>query len=216
MRRVAWADWLIPTGLILLSFIPVFAGMFRLTQLAGGGPATPDNVRFFAAPVPVILHIVGATTYALLGALQFSPGVRRHHPGWHRRAGRVALVAGMTAALSGLWMAQFYAIVPADHPLEHAFRLLAGTGMAVAIILGYAAIRRRDVSRHQDWMRRAYAIGLGAGTQALTQLPLLLLFGPPDDLTRAWLMGMAWGINIAVAEWLIWRRKRGTMRAVMA
>jgi hypothetical protein len=113
-------------------------------------------------------------------------------------------------------MAQFYAIVPADHPLEHAFRLLAGTGMALAIILGYAAIRRRDISQHQDWMRRAYAIGLGAGTQALTQLPLLLLFGPPDDLTRAWLMGMAWGINIAVAEWLIWRRKRPAARPVLA
>ena len=216
MRKAAWSDWLIPTGLILLSFIPVFAGMFRLTQLAGGGPVSPDTVRFFSAPVPVVLHIVGATIYALVGAFQFAPAFRRRHPAWHRRAGRVALVAGTTVALSGLWMAQFYAIVPADHPLEHWFRMLAGSGMVASIVLGYLAIRRRDIGQHQDWMRRAYALGLGAGTQALTQLPWLLLFGAPDDLTRAWLMGAAWAINIAVAEWLIRKRRRAVMRPAMA
>ena len=57
-------------------------------------------------------------------------------------------------------------------------------------------------------MRRAYAIGLGAGTQALTQLPALLLFGPPDHLRLALMMGAAWGINLAVAEGLIWRRRK--------
>jgi uncharacterized membrane protein len=213
MRKAGWSDWLVPAGLILLAFIPVAAGMFRLTQLAGGGPVTTENARFFAAPVPVVLHIVGATLYTVLGALQFSAQFRRRHPGWHRRMGRVLLVAGLIAALSGLWMAQFYAIVPADHPLEHWFRMLAGTGMVASIILGYAAIRRRDIGQHQDWMRRAYALGIGAGTQALTQLPWLLLFGMPDDLTRAWLMGAAWGINLMVAEWLIWRR-RGGMRGL--
>lgn len=215
MRKLAWSDWLVPTGLILLAFIPVFAGMFRVTQLASGGPVAPDNVRFFTAPVPVILHIVGATLYTVLGALQFSAGFRRRHPAWHRRVGRVLVVAGLVAALSGLWMAQFYAIEPADHPLEHWFRMLAGTGMVASIVLGYAAIRRRDIGQHQDWMRRAYALGIGAGTQAVTQLPWLLLFGAPDDLTRAWLMGAAWGINLAVAEWLIWRR-RGGMRVAVA
>jgi uncharacterized membrane protein len=216
MRKIAGPDWLIPTGLLLLAFIPVAAGMFRLTQLAGGAPVTPDNARFFAAPIPVLLHIVGVTIYAVLGAFQFSPGFRRRHPGWHRRAGRVLVIAGLVAALSGLWMAQFYAIVPADHPLEHAFRMLAGSGMALSIVLGFLAIRRRDVSQHQDWMRRAYALGMGAGTQALTQLPWMLLIGVPDDLTRAWLMGAAWGINLGVAEWLIWRRKRGGMRLAIA
>ncbi|MEO8756991.1 MAG: DUF2306 domain-containing protein [Devosia sp.] len=86
-------------------------------------------------------------------------------------------------------MAMFYAIVPADDWLLHAFRLLAGTGMALSIVLGFLAIRRRDVSTHQNWMRRAYAIGIGAGTQALIQLPLLLVFGYPDHLSLALMMG---------------------------
>lgn len=209
------ADWLIPAGLIALAFIPVVAGMVRLTLLAGGGPVTPDNVRFVSAPIPVILHIVGVTLYAILGAFQFSPGIRRKHPRWHRLAGRVTVVSGLVAAFSRLWMTMFYAIVPADDLLLHSFRLLAGSGMALSLILGFAAIRRRDVGRHQDWMRRAYAIGMGAGTQAVTQLPLLLIFGPPDHLSLALMMGEAWGINIAVAEWLI-RRRRGAPRRLAA
>jgi uncharacterized membrane protein len=208
MRDSSRADWLIPAGLIALAAIPVIAGMVRLTMLVGGPAVTPDNVRFVSAPIPVVLHIVGVTIYCILGAFQFSPGLRRRHPRWHRMAGWVLVVAGLVAALSGLWMAMFYAIVPADDLLLHVFRLLAGTGMAASILLGFAAIRRGDVTHHQNWMRRAYAIGIGAGTQALIQLPPLLVFGAPDDFGRALMMGAGWGINLGVAEWLIWRRRR--------
>jgi uncharacterized membrane protein len=208
MREPARADWLIPAGLIALAAIPVIAGMVRLTMLANGAPPTPDNLRFVSAPIPVVLHIVGATLYCVVGAFQFSPSLRRRHPRWHRMAGRVLVAAGLTAALSGLWMASFYAIVPADDLLLHAFRLMAGTGMAASILLGFAAIRRGDVAHHQNWMRRAYAIGQGAGTQALIQLPLLLMFGPPDDFGRALMMGAGWAVNLAVAEWLIRRRRQ--------
>ena len=65
-------------------------------------------------------------------------------------------------------------------------------------------------------MRRAYAIGQGAGTQALTQLPLLLTFGKPDELNLALLMGGAWVLNLAVAEWLIRRRPRPKVRVAAA
>ena len=212
------AGWLIPSGLIALAFIPVVAGMVRLTLLAslltGGGPLTPDNARFFGSPVPVVLHIVSVTLYSLLGAFQFAPGFRRKRPDWHRAAGRVLVVAGLVAALSGLWMAMFYAIVPADSALLHGFRLFFGSAMALSILLGYLAIRRRDVAGHQNWMRRAYAIGMGAGTQALTQLPPLLLFGPPTELTLALMMGAAWLVNLGVAEWLIRREWMAAKRAV--
>ena len=208
------ADWLIPSGLIALAFIPVVAGAARLTVLAGGGPPTPDNARFFAAPIPVVLHIASVTLYSLLGAFQFAPGFRRRRPEWHRAAGCVLVVAGLVAALSGLWMAVFYAIVPADSPLLHALRLFFGSAMALSILQGTLAIRRRDVVRHQAWMRRAYAIGLGAGTQALTQLPLLLLFGVPTGMTLALMMGAAWVVNIGVAEWLIRRARVVTAQVV--
>ncbi len=214
MRRAAQFDWLIPASLVALAFIPVAAGMVRLMMLAGGAPVTADNARFFAAPLPVILHIVGVTIYSLLGAFQFWPAFRRRRPTWHRVAGRILVPAGLVAALSGLWMATHYAIVPADNAALHAFRLAAGSGMAVALVFGFAAIRAGNVAGHQMWMRRAYAIGMGAGTQALIMLPAMLAFGPPDDMGRALMMGAGWVVNLTVAEVLILRQRSGRRLAV--
>jgi hypothetical protein len=84
---------------------------------------------------------------------------------------------GLVAALSGIWMAAAYVIVPTDTVLLHIFRVLAGGGMAISLVLGFAAIRERDVETHQAWMRRAYAIGLGAGTQAFTLMVPIVIFG---------------------------------------
>ena len=61
-------------------------------------------------------------------------------------------------------------------------------------------------------MTRGYAIGVAAGTQALVILPWMLLVGTPDELTRALLMTAAWVINLAVAEYVIHRRARLSVR----
>jgi hypothetical protein len=108
-RQINRLEWLIPAALIFLSAVPIAAGTFRIVQLTGGGEITPENARFFASPVPVVVHIVSATLYSVLGAFQFAPGLRRWKPGWHRAAGKWILVpSGLAAALSGLWMTQFY------------------------------------------------------------------------------------------------------------
>jgi hypothetical protein len=54
-------------------------------------------------------------------------------------------------------------------------------------------------------MMRGYALGLGAGTQVLTQGVGAVILGPPNELSNALLMGAGWAINLAVAEWAIRR-----------
>ena len=201
------AALLVLAGVLVLGAIPLLAGAFRLAELASGAQITADNARFFASPLPVVLHIVTTTAYIVLGAFQFVPGLRRSKPGWHRRVGRLVIGAGLVVALSGLWMTQFYPLPAHDGALLHVFRLLFGSLMASSIALGFVAIRRRDIRGHRAWMMRGYAIGLGAGTQALTLGIGEIVFGPPDEFSRALLMGAAWVINLAVAEWAI-RRKR--------
>ncbi len=161
------ANWLI-AALILLSAIPLAAGAFRLSQLASGAAITPANARFFASPLPVVLHIVSAGVYAVVGAFQFAPAFRRRRPGWHRAAGRLLVACGLLVGLSGLWMTLFYPWPKGDGALLYALRLVLSSAMVVSIILGFATIRRGDVIGHRAWMMRAYAIGLGAGTQVLT------------------------------------------------
>jgi uncharacterized membrane protein len=197
----------VPAGLIALSLVPVIAGAFRVTTLTIGVDVTPENARFFASPIPVILHAVGSSVYLVLGALQFVPSLRRRR--WHRIAGRILVPAGLTAALSGVWMAVFYAIpTEMNGPALIVMRLVLGTAMAAAIVLAFLAIRRGDVRMHSAWMTRAYAIGLGAGTQLLTLLPWTLAFGTPSQAMHSVLMGAAWAINLAVAEVVIQRRAR--------
>ena len=201
------SDWLIPGALIALSIVPAVAGTVRLAQLAVGANVTPENARFFAAPLPVVLHIPAVIVYSILGAFQFSSTFRRRRRGWHRAAGRILAPCGLLAALSGLWMAQYYPWPQGDGQLLYIERLVFGSAMVLSIVLGLRAIARRDFAAHGEWMVRAYAIGLGAGTQVLTHLPwFLLVGGNPGELPRGLLMGAGWVINIVVAERVVRRR----------
>lgn len=207
------ADWLVPAGLLLLSLVPALAGTARLAQLAGGAKVTADNARFFAQPIPVVLHILSVIPYSMVGAFQFAPAFRKRHRVWHRKVGRLLGVCGFVAAMSGLWMAHFYPWPAGDGVGVYVERLVFGTAMAVSIVLGIdAAARRRDFKAHGDWMIRAYAIGMGAGTQVLTHLPWFIFVGKPGESARTVLMGAGWVINVVVAEWIIRRKPRRVAR----
>ena len=212
----ARSDWAIPAALIVLSLVPALAGTVRMAQLATSATITPDNARFFAAPLPVLIHIPAVIVYSLLGAFQFSAGFRRRNRAWHRAAGRILAPCGLLAALSGLWMAHFYPWPAGDGELLFVERLVFGSAMVLSIGLGLDAIRRRDFASHGDWMLRAYAIGMGAGTQVLTHLPWFLIApGKPGELPRGVMMGAGWVINVVVAEWIIRRRLTRSSPAVV-
>jgi uncharacterized membrane protein len=214
--RIGSAEWLVIAGLLVLSFIPITAGAFRLTQLTGGAQITPANSRFFASPLPVVVHIVSASLFAILGAFQFAAGFRRRWPGWHRAAGRLLVVCGLLVGFSGLWMTLFYPRPVGDGDFLSALRLLFGSAMIVSIVLSFAAIRGGNVKQHRAWMMRGYAIGLGAGTQALILMIGGMIAGPPNEFSRALLMGVSWVINLAVAEWVIQKRTAHPVRTAKA
>ena len=199
-RSTGW----VPVALIALVLIPAIAGSLRLVELAGGPLLLPANPRMTASPVPVVVHIISALTYATLGAFQLSTRFRRHHPGWHRRAGRVVVVLGLAVALSALGMTLLYPRQPGTGELAYLFRLAFGSAMAGSIVLGVGAIRHGDVARHQAWMTRAYALALGAGTQTFTLGIGHAAFGT-NELTTDLSLGAAWFINLAVAELVIRR-----------
>lgn len=210
-------DYLIPAGLIVLAVIPAIAGTVRLVELAGDATVTAENARFFASPLPVLLHIPAAIVYSIVGALQFSPGLRRQARGWHRASGRILLPLGVIVAISGLWMTQFYPWPAGDGVAVYIERLLVGTLMLLALILGAYAIIQRRFTAHGDWMTRAYALGLGAGTQVFTHLPwFMLMDAKPGEFARGVMMGSAWLINALVAEWVIRRNRHPVRRAIAA
>jgi uncharacterized membrane protein len=210
-NRTRSRGWLVPVALMALSAIPLVAGTLRLVQLAGGPALRPADGRFGDFPVAIVVHITGAAVFALVGMFQFVPGIRRRHRAWHRRAGRVVAVAGLAVAGSALWLTLFYEPQPGTGGLLYVLRLLFVSAMTACLVLGFTAIRRRDIAAHRAWMIRAYALGLGAGTQVFTEGFGGAIFGTgvmAGDLAK----GAGWVINVAVAEWVIRRPERRRRR----
>lgn len=205
--RPSGAGWP-AAALAVLSLIPLSAGALRLVQLAGGPAVMPADDRFAGFPAALIIHITGSACFALLGIGQLLTRFRRNHPTWHRRTGRVLVVAGLAVAGSALWLTVGYPAHPGTGPILFASRLVAATAMATFVVLGFRAIRRRDVTAHRAWMIRAYAVALGAGTQAFTEGFTEAAGGEgvvSGDLAKL----AGWVINLVVAEWSI-RHAAGT------
>src|SRR5690349_7134127 len=152
--------WVVPAGLVLLTVVPAVGGAVRLVRLAQGA-VTPDNERFLASPVPVVVHIVGAVVFLGLGAFQFVPKWRRGGHRWHRWTGRLVVPAGLAGALGGLEMTLFQRAYPGDGELLQGIRLVVSTAMVASLVLGHVAARRARWVRHRAWMMRGYAIGMG-------------------------------------------------------
>jgi len=209
------SGWWAAFALLALASIPVLGAAGRLVEVLGGPEILPTDARFAASPAPLVVHIVASVAYAVLGAFQFVAGLRRRWPGWHRRVGRALVVLGLAVAFSGLWMTLVYPRKEGTGDLLWLVRLLVSSAMGACLVLGLVAIRRRQVTRHRAWMIRAYALALGAGTQAFTVGFGEAAFGTGVVRTDL-MMSAAWFVNLAVAECLIRRpavRRAGARRS---
>ncbi len=207
MKRYQTSDWLIPGSLLLLAILPMVGGAHRVAELIVGARITEANARFFAAPLPIMLHVISCSVYFILGAFQFSPKFRRSNPAWHRAAGRVLIPAGLVSAASGMWMAAFYPPLFGNGVVITYIRLFVGVAMSIFICLGFVAIRQRAFANHRTWMIRTYALAIAAGTQPLTLGLAYAVRGNFDEPTYTSGLAAGWLVNMAVAEWII-RRNR--------
>lgn len=199
-------------GLLLLAFVPSLAGTLRLFWLAGVDIPLSEGHRFLTMPVPVVVHILGALVFGVFGILQFIKSARQTNLNVHRMLGKFVLIAGLAVAASGLWMSVFYDLPAQDGRGLQIVRVMVGLWMLTSLLVAFKAILLRRVACHQNWMIRAYAVAMGAGTQVFTHLPYQLLVGEVDALSKFWLMSLGWAINVVVAEWIIVRKSSAHVR----
>lgn len=207
-RRTSGAGWPVAVTLVVLSVIPLSAGALRLVQVAGGPDLVSADDRFDGFPAALVVHIVGSSCFALLGIGQLLTRFRRRHPIWHRSSGRVLIAAGLAVVGSALWLTFGYPGHPGTGPVLFASRVVVSVAMGAFLVLGFAAIRRLDIAAHRAWMVRAYALALGAGTQAFTEGFAEAVVGVGElsgDLAKL----AGWMINLGVAEWALRRSARG-------
>jgi len=188
--------WRLPALLLCLGIIPLLSVGYHFFTMTQGivfdiAPADPAEQTYIDNPVPILLHLVPVILFTLLGPFQLTPRARAKWPLLHRVSGRIFVVAGVMAGLSGLYMNEVFP--PIGGPAKYWGTLLFGVLMTFSILRGLWAVLNRDIPRHRAWMIRAYAIGIGATTQRLISTLL-----PQVWATRCF--GNARGAEASVAQ----------------
>jgi uncharacterized membrane protein len=163
----------------------------------------------FDYPVWGVLHFLPGLLFMTLVPLQLWPAFRNRHRVFHRRSGRMLVVAGVVLGVSGV---TFPFRMP-ERPFSE--RVAMTTFFAFFLFFlfkAFAAARRRDFPRHREWMIRWFAVGLAITTQRVL-LPVFILAIGVNDMrgfweifvTAAWLASV---IQVLIAEWWLSTTRR--------
>ena len=189
-RRLAWG---------LMAFAALAVAGYALAMVLTPGLRGQFVVAMFRdEPLAAPAHLAGGAVALLAGALQFAATLRRRHLTVHRWLGRIYVVAVAVSGTAGFSLAL---TTSGGAPARFGFAGLAlcwllTTGMA------YARIRQRDITRHQTWMVRSYALTLAAVSLRL-YLPLAELNGVTFVVAYPVIAWLCWVPNLLLAEWLV-------------
>jgi len=172
IRRILWGVTiflvLIGVAVVLrrtIVLMPVLLNGY--TPPLATGPSTAaqfaalDDI-FARYPLLILIHILPALLFVILGPLQFVPTIRQRYPQWHRRSGRVYLICGLIVGLSALVMS--FAMPAVGGFNQAAATTLFALLFLVALGKAYWHILHRQIALHREWMIRAFAIGLAVAT----------------------------------------------------
>lgn len=186
--------------LLFLCLVPVLSGGYRLYSMDVNSTADAENLRYVGNPIPLAVHMIAYMFFCVFGTFQIAPNFRARRPKWHRIAGYLLIPAGLIAAGAGIWSTFEYDPRPGDGLPITIVRMSVAIGMIWAIVVGLTSIRRRDIKAHKIWMLRAYALSMGASTNAVIAAVWFATVGEPQG--TPWALGMAagWIFNLWVAE----------------
>jgi uncharacterized membrane protein len=202
--------WTTTFALLLLALIPTLGSAQRLALLSEGATPTVDDARIAQAPVPMALHVVGATLFTVIGALQFPPALTRDRTRLHRALGWALGAFGILGALSGVWLALFLPRPADGNAINSTLRVIVGSAMTIFIVNATRAATQGSIREHRAWIIRAYAVASAAGTQAFVLAPLTLLSGVRPATVHTVALALGWAINVLVGDWIIRRRAATT------
>lgn len=153
--------------LLVLILITLVSAGYRVSvdwPNVAAGTVPPDDSydRSYALhPILAYTHILAGVVYLVGAPFQLSRSFRERHFTVHRRMGRVLIPAGITA---GIFAIIFGTLFPFGGLLEASATAVFGIYFVTALVSAFLAIKGGDVTRHRQWMIRAFAIGLAVGT----------------------------------------------------
>ncbi|MBA2237759.1 MAG: DUF2306 domain-containing protein [Lysobacter sp.] len=204
MTRWLTKPVVVPAALIFVTLFTIVSALVQVVQIPLG--ALPEDARrLSAAPVWHFMHVLGGATFGILGPIQFARVLMRKYGLLHRAMGRVFVAAGAMMSLSSLGLLSHF---PGAYSVAiSGGRLLFGIALGVALAIAMQAIRKRDFTRHRNWMIRAYAMGMGAAAVSMVVILIYAITGEPLRMGLAFdlvFLG-AWMACVVFAEGLVRR-----------
>lgn len=196
---------------IVLSLVAIVAALGFLTKShpptsqypPGAEWHTQHIFEFEKNPGAAKSHVFASLFWVLLVPLQFSTRVRTKQPHLHRNIGKLALIFGVVAAGSGLWLG---VVMPFAGSMESIVIFVLSSAFFYTATRAYLAARKKDFKAHQEWILRAVAVGLSISTTRLVNGPLYFtqIMNDKTAFCLSFVIGMA--INLGIVELYI-RRK---------
>ena len=193
----------VPAALYLGTLLTIVLALVQMVQIPLG--ALPEDARrLTAVPVWHFMHVLGGATFGILGPLQFGRVLLGKYGFWHRLMGRAFVAAGAMISLSALSLLWHF---PGSYSVAiSGGRLLFGIALGIALAIAMRAIWQRDITRHRNWMIRAYAIGMGATAVTMVAFPIYMITGEaPTGLAFDLAFLGSWLACIAFAEIVVRR-----------
>ncbi|HWD89813.1 MAG TPA: DUF2306 domain-containing protein [Mucilaginibacter sp.] len=148
----------------IVNVVPVLISGYQHEITSSGVAAKFARVDdiFRRNPVLTLIHIIPAFIFIVLGPFQFSRGIHKRFPLWHRRSGRVFFVCGAIVGITALVMS--FAMPAIGGLNQAAATTFFGVFFCLALFKAYRHILKREIELHREWMIRAYSIGLAVAT----------------------------------------------------
>lgn len=199
-RRATILSWVGGTVVILLAlrfWLQDAFPYFEITEAAYG--------RFWPRRGWLLLHVVGGSVALLMGPFQFWTGLRKRHLRVHRWTGRSYLAGVAVGAAASIQLA-FRTEVGWTFGVGLfmlAMAWIVTTGMALA------AISRRRINAHRDWMARSYIVTFAfVSFRILFELDVVRALGTAAEVatTVSW---VCWVVPLFLFEVVLLGRREG-------
>ena len=190
------AGWFIVATLILV--LVAFAIKRAIDTYTGMAHENLFELRYLEHPVVTALHMLSGILFITLAPLQFIKKMRAKKLSLHRQLGRFLVLCALISGVYGLVVT---AVLPAFGGLaSETAGWFFGPLFLFAMVRAFWCARNKKITLHREWMIRAFALGLGVGTQRVILIILLTSTGYSFEQSFGPALWIGFGLNLLIAE----------------
>lgn len=192
--------------MLLIAVLIIFGIKRSIDTYSGISQEGLFELRYLEHPLIVAAHMLSGIMFITLAPFQFIKKIRSKNLGRHRQLGRVLVVCALISGIYGL--AATVALPAFGGLASETAGWFFGPVFIFAILRAFWCARNKNITQHREWMIRAFALGLGVGTQRVILIVLMMSTGYGFEASFGPALWLGFGLNLLIAEtWINTTRK---------